>query len=193
MSWEESEPATRLCPCGVGHYTVIARSDDWGRSDERWEMHCVSCRANYALYTYHHNRKGLIETYYGWLPVVFMHELTALETAIEGEKSQLTEYANKHYGERWHNHFNGKPKKTIWRELTQEGKEYPSLSTFYSHARNSSLPSLLNNYFRYREIQTVIRVLELNDGNLDALIEHIQKLEKECEEKHSQARHQAFA
>jgi len=156
-------------------------------------MYCASCRTHYALYTYHHNRKGLIETYYGWLPVVFMHELTTLVTAIEDEKSQLTKYASTHYGEKWRNHFSGKTKKTIWRELTQEGEQYPGLSTFYSHARSSSMHSLLNDYFRYREIQTVIRVLELDDGNLGAPIEHIQKLEKELEEKHSQARHQAFA
>jgi len=44
---------------------VIQRSDDWGRNDERWEMHCRACAAKHGLYTEVYNRKGLRETIAG--------------------------------------------------------------------------------------------------------------------------------
>lgn len=193
MSWEESKPEPHPCPCGKGHYTVTHRSDDWGRFEDHWAMHCRHCNTNYVLYTYYGNRKGITETYHGWVPKPLLCELAELRERIEKEERRLATYLKAQYGEKWRQHFSGKRKKAIWSELTQDGRTYPSLSTFYSHIRNSGLVRVLEEYLAYREAETVIRVLELNDVGLSSIIERIQELEQATKQKEQHVRQKAVA
>ena len=156
-------------------------------------MHCRLCNTNYGLYTYYGNRKGITETYYGWVPKSLLCELAELRERIEKEKRGLESDMKARYGEKWRQHFTGKKKKAIWSELTQDGRTYPSLSTFYSHVRNSGLARALEEYLAYREVETVIRVLGLNDAELSSMIERIQELEQATELKEQYVRQKAFA
>ena len=192
MSWEDSVPIERPCPCGTGQYAVIGRSDDWNRYEERWEMHCPSCKKNYGLYASNYSRKGMTSTYHCWLPRSLLKELTAASDELEQAKKSLSVYVSTHLRERWNEHFIGKAKKAIWRELTEEGKHYPSLSTFYLHVRESSMEQQLARYFDYRELPTVVRVLQLNASELQSRIEQVRELERMLDEKHIHARRQAF-
>ena len=192
MSWEDSAPIERPCPCGTGQYVVIGRSDDWNRYEERWEMHCPSCKEKYGLYTYDYNRKGMVSTYHCWLPRPLLKALSVAAEELEEANKALSAYATAHFRERWNTHFIGKAKKAIWRELTEDGRHYPSLPTFYLHVRESSLELQLARYFDYRELPTVVRVLQLSASELHSRIEQVRELERMLEEKHSHARHQAF-
>ena len=193
MSWEESKPEPHTCPCGKGDYVVIHRSDDWGRFEERWEMRCPHCNANYALYTYYRNHKGITETQYGWVLKSRMQELAELNERLEDKKKELAAYLKTQYGEKWLQHFRGKTKKAIWSALTQDGQIYPSLSTLYAHIRNSGLERVLEAYLNYREAATVIRVLGLKDVKLTSMLEKVRKLEHMVEQKELNVRQQAVA
>ena len=193
MSWEESKPEPHPCPCSKGHYTVVHRSDDWGRYEERWAMHCPRCNENYDLYTYHANRKGITETYHAWVPKPLLHELAELRERAEEEKRGLATYLERQYGDRWRQHFSGKTRKAIWTQLTQDGRNYPSLSTFYSHIRHSGLENVLKGYLHYGEAGTVIRILKLKDVELTSRIKKIQGLEQATEKKERHVCKQAVA
>lgn len=190
MSWEEGPSTKHSCPCGNGHYAVVPRSDDWGRYEERWEMLCPSCKETYGLYSLDYNRKGMVSTSHSWVPQQLLRELATGALEVEQAKEMLSAYAISQYEERWSRHFSGKTKKAIWRELTQDGNEYPSLPTFYLQIRDSSLSQQLSRYFNYRQLSTVVRILQLSDTELHVRMGRVQKLERALEEKHSHAQQQ---
>jgi hypothetical protein len=193
MSWEDSEPIEKKCPCGRGHYVVIGRSDDWGRFEDRWEMHCPHCAVEYGLYESNYNRKGLPTTYRGWIPRALLQQLSAAAVELTEAKKQVTEYAIAQFGKHWNMHFSHKTKKAVWRELAEDGKHYPSLPTFYTHVRQSGLQEELERYFEWPKLSTVVRILQLRGSELQARIGQVQELERLLEEKQSHARKQAVA
>lgn len=156
-------------------------------------MHCSHCNTHYALYTYYRNRKGITETCHGWVQKPLLQELAGLNERMEEEKKGIATYLREQYGENWIQHFHRKTKKTIWSELTQDGRTYPQLSTFYTHIRDSGLGSVLESYLEYREAGTVIRALELNDIKLTAILARVRKLEELIEQKEQHVRRNAGA
>lgn len=193
MSWEDHEPIKRPCPCGKGHYAVIERSDDWNRFDERWEMQCPACNAKYGLYARDYTRKGMVATYRGWVTRDVLRELAAAMAAVEEAREQLTSYAVAALGARWTVHFAGKAKKAVWRELTEDGKHYPSLGTFYKHVADSGMARVLERYFDPRELPTVIRILGPSASELSERMAEVARLEREMDAQDSRARQQAFS
>jgi hypothetical protein len=135
----------------------------------------------------------MTETYHGWVSKPLMEEFTQPRKQINLKKQQLASDAQTRYGDTWCQRFDGKTKKAIWAELTQSGGYYPSLSTFYSHVRHIGLPQVLNGYFHFHEIWTVIRVLGLCDDRLNAMIHDIETLERQSEQQENNIRKQAFA
>ena len=188
MSWEDGLPIQNPCPCGNGLYTVVQRSDDWGRYEERWEMHCPSCLQRYGLYSFEYNRKGIASTGHRWLPRRMLSELAVAASEVEGARKDLSAYAIAQFQEQWKEHFRGKAKKAIWRELTEDGKQYPSLSTFYLQIRESNLEKQLALYFEYPQLPTVARVLQVSNSELHSRLAGVQALERRLEEKQSNAR-----
>lgn len=193
MSWEVHEPIKRPCPCGKGHYAVIERSDDWNRFDERWDMQCPACNAKYVLYALDYTRKGMAATYRGWVPCDVLRELATAIAAVEEARKQLTSYAIAALGARWTAHFAGKAKKAVWRELTEDGKHYPSLGTFYKHVADSGMARVLERYFDLRELPTVIRILGPKASALSERMAEVARLEREMDAQDSRARQQAFS
>jgi hypothetical protein len=120
-----------------------------------------------------------------------MRELADLHKRIEEEKHQLATYVETEYSNTWHQYFSNKSKKAIWRELTEDGRQYPSLSTFYSHVRHSGLSRVLDGYFHFHNIQTVINLLGLEDEQLDTKIKCIEQLEQQQELQTQHIRHKA--
>jgi len=188
MSWEDGLPIKHPCPCGNGQYTVVERSDDWGRHEERWEMHCPSCLHRYGLYSFDYNRKGMVSTSHRWLPRQMLSELAVTASEVEEARKALSAYAVAQFQEQWNEHFRGKAKKAIWRELTEDGRQYPSLPTFYLHVRESSLEKQLARYLEYPQLPTVARILQVSSSELHSRIEKVQALERALEEKQSNAR-----
>jgi hypothetical protein len=188
MSWEEGLPAKHPCPCGNGHYTIIQRSDDWGRHQERWEMHCQYCLQLYGLYSFDYNRNGMVNTSHLWLPRQMLSELAIETSEVEEARKAVSAFAVAQFQDRWNEHFRGKAKKAIWRELTEDGKRYPSLPTFYLHVRESSLEKQLARYFEYPELPTVARILQVVSYELHSRIEKVQAMERTLEDRQTLAR-----
>lgn len=192
MSWEEMCRDKRACPCGAGYYAVIERSDDWGRSEELWEMLCSACKVDYGLYTHKYNHNGFTEAYHGWLPKARIVELEAAGKELARTQEAVSLYARSEFSERWNKHFAGESKKSIWGELTENGKHYPSLNTFYQHIRDSSLQQVLDRYFEWPSLPTIVRVLQLCGCELQSRIEEAQKIERLLEEQDGAVRTKAF-
>ena len=127
------------------------------------------------------------------MPKPLLHELAELRERAEEEKRGLATYLERQYGDRWRQHFSGKTRKAIWTQLTQDGRNYPSLSTFYSHIRHSGLENVLKGYLHYGEAGTVIRILKLKDVELTSRIKKIQGLEQATEKKERHVCKQAVA
>ena len=167
MSWEDDRSETRPCPCGSDNFTVTFRSNDWGQHEECWSMHCPKCAETHRVYSYViMDRKGMAGTRYVWVPRHDIAELHALQESIGKRNDDLTAYLKKYYGRKWVAHFSGVPKKQVWTELTENGRHYPQLSTFYKHVRQSGIAYVLERYFCYDQSETVIRILEIDDANL---------------------------
>lgn len=153
-------------------------------------MHCPRCKAHHALYSYSTNRRGMTETHYGWVPERLSHELTDLCKRRDDGSESLAIYLETRYGRRWREHFRGKTRRAIWTELAEDGRKYPSLATFYFHVRSSGLEKVLNEYLAYREVETVRRILNLDDSRLGSTIKGIQDLEHAIKRKEREVRQQ---
>lgn len=193
MSWEDSDPIYRRCPCGKGRYAVVSRSDDWGRHEERWSMECTRCRIVYRLFAYHSNRKGINETHYGWVPKLVLRDLSRLERGARNEERKLSVYMRRKYRNQWRQHFVNKGKKATWTELTEAGNHYPSLPTFYAHIRHWGVQRLLDEYLTYRKVETVVRVLGLRDTQLMSMVQKVANLEQIAKNGESQIHEHMFS
>ena len=140
-------------------------------------MDCPRCKADYGLYSYETKRSGMTETDYGWVPKRLLDELKELTKKQDDVRRKVADFLEKRYTNRWHEHFKGMSKRAIWNELTNEGRNYPSLATFYSHARHWGLEKVLNRYLVYREVETVGRVLKLGSSELDSITKELRALE----------------
>jgi len=174
MSWEDDRTDIRPCPCGKGNSSVTYRSDDWGRHDEVWSMHCPQCQKTYGLYCYVRNYEMISETYYLWVPKQDLRELENLEAAIQKHEDGVAAYLEHQYGVQWMRHFEGKSKKRVWTELTNDGQCYPQLSTFYGQVRGVGLERVLSGYLRYDTVDTVTHLLNLRDSMLAS---HVRRME----------------
>ncbi len=91
------------------------------------------------------------------------YDLVCLRSSnIVLRKSAFAQELEAHYGPAWIEHFSGTSIKAAWKELTQSGSGYPSLSTFYAHVKRSSL----SGYMRYDTSEVIFRILNVNDANL---------------------------
>lgn len=189
MSWEDDKIVERTCPCGESLFTITYRSNDWGQHDEHWAMRCSQCQATHGLYTHSYlDRKGINAVDSCWVPKQHLRELEDLEKAVRRQKDELATYLARQYGVKWIRHFEDKSKKATWAELTDDGHDYPQLSTFYSHIRNSGLENILKGYLRYDAVHVVSRILGLNDFELSSRVKGIRDVENGTAAKEKQIR-----
>ena len=182
MSWEYSAPVLHSCPCGKGLYKIIHRSDDWGRTDERWEMDCPFCCNSHGLYSFQRNWKGTCIDQYRWVARPLLEHIWTLKRRIADAQATIDDYLKATYSQAWLAHFDGNPKKHIWQQLVSDGRDYPSVATFYSHCRQNGLDNTLLNYLKYGEVPTLKRVLSVTDKNLELKITELDLLKHELEE-----------
>jgi hypothetical protein len=122
-----------------------------------------------------------------------MSALKNLQARIEERRRKLRDHAEAKYKETWIQYFRNKTKKETWTTLTRQGREYPSLSTFYSHVRSFGLAEVLIRYLSYPDIDTMTRILCPNDVKLMSMIGAIQELEQESLRKERHVRKQLVA
>lgn len=170
MSWDECGSKSHPCPCGNGHYTISYLMDDWNRSDERWEMQCETCRASYTLFSFWTYRHGLSEERHGWAANSLIEALRQARNHQQEKERGVIIYLETNIKDAWLAHFFGKSKKLVWEQLTESGKTYPSLGTFYTHTRQDSMEAVLLGYLKPDSVETVTRVLGAKDEQLTALV-----------------------
>ncbi|CEG13797.1 conserved hypothetical protein [groundwater metagenome] len=178
MSWEEMSHRQYKCPCDAGTYTITSLMDDWNRSEERWEMDCTICKQKYHLYTYHYYDSGMACEAYLWVPRKSYEEMKNVEEHLERTKKEIVDLAHSRYVDKWHSYFDGaKTKKEVWRRLTNNGKKYPSLSTFYSHTKNDDLTKYIRHYFYYDNLAYILEKLGIKDDEINKMILNVKEFE----------------
>lgn len=141
-------------------------------------MLCPKCRETHGLYTFHTCCSGLTETHHAWVSKKLLADLAEAMTQIREEKISLGLYLEKWYGDVWRSHFKLMSRKNVWLILTENGKHYPSLSTFYNHIRHSGIIKKLNDYLRYDDLEIILRILKINDEELESRAKTIRDLER---------------
>lgn len=150
-------------------------------------MQCLKCKATHGLHSRAYmDRHGMNVVDFMWAPNEQLRELRDLENTIREQKSELATYLEKQHGIRWINHFEGRTKKAIWAELTDNGQAYPQLSTFYNHVRGGGLDRVLKSYLRYEGIEAVTRILQLDDAVLASRTRQVRDLARKLDAKNNQ-------
>ena len=167
------------CPCGSGTYTVISLTDDWNRSEEQWEMDCSICKQIYQLYSYYYYDSGMTCEAYLWVSKKLYEEMKNVEQEFEKAKKEIIDQANSRYMKIWLSYFNdAKTKKEVWRRLTDNGKKYPSLSTFYSQTKNNDITKYIRNYFYFDNLTYIFEKLGIDDKDINKMIMNVKEIEK---------------
>ncbi len=156
-------------------------------------MRCAVCRDAYGLYVSHHNRKGMHIEQHRWVPREVLAQIAAADKALQDQKDQLDSCLQGTYSSKWIASFEGKTKKAVWRELVADGRDYPSLATFYTHVRQDGLSKTLLRYVRHGEVATLQRILGVADEQLSLASTRLSQAESQAQEAHATARTKADA
>lgn len=157
MSWEEMSRGDYPCPCGKGTYTRILDMDDWNRIREFTTMNCPVCA----------------------------EKERAEEERLKKEDQRLSEldkeikaYFAANYIEEWLTYFApAKNKKQTWELAAKLRVETKSLSTFYS-IKYSSKETYIRSLATYRNMEKIMRALNINDSKLANEVEEAIELYK---------------
>ena len=194
MSWEEDGNKQYKCPCGAGSYTVRFYSDDWNRYRTEWEMDCPLCKQNYRLYKYCYPHHGIMETSSLWVPKELYEKREKLYEQLSQCQEEVAEISKSRYLNRWISYFNNvKTKKGIWEKLTDNGKTYPSLSTFYAHVRSIKIETYLAREFNYNNMLTILKKLGIEDSEVNERMRAIKEMESELSKTEKMLRKEGYS
>lgn len=193
MSWEEMSNSQYKCPCGLGTYTIKFFMDDWNRSEERWEMDCPTCKQNYRLYTYYYYDSGMECKSYLWVPREAYTKVENIGVQLNKAKKEVVGIATSRYMDKWLVYFqDARTKKEIWRRLTDNGKRYPSLSTFYTHTRNRSPETYLRREFHYDNVPVILQKLGIIDNEVNEKLQATRQIEGKFREGKEQLKKEGY-
>jgi hypothetical protein len=168
----------RPCPCGGGTYKVEEIDHDWGQSDERWTMQCAECRKRYVAFQYAYTEKGRHWRAYEWVLRRNADELSRLDAALNETEAEILQLAAGCYLDLWMALCDSSaPKKRLWEILTDDGAvPYPSLTTFYKHAKRLGFERYWRGEFAVRNLPRIIEALDIGDATLSAQIAHLAEM-----------------
>jgi len=147
MSWEVTSRNEGPCRCGKGTVVTTTEADDWNRTRTVSDLKCPACYAKQL------QAVSLVATH---------------KREADRIKGEALDEAKKHCLPPFLARFLAKPKKQIWEEMYR-GCPYPSLGTFYAHARYSkSLEAYLIKCFERDLEQLVPRVIK--NAKVEALL-----------------------
>ncbi len=183
MSWEETSRNEHGCPCGGGTYTVAVFCDDWGRSEERWQMNCPACRERYGLHKYYYEDKAMSSEAYLWVRRELLREADDVRARLHKTRGEALTLGAARYIDKWLSYFHGaKTKKEVWRRLTDDGQRYPSLSAFYSRVRNHDVQGYLRSEFRFGNSPAILEALGIVDNEVTEKLEVAGEAERVLQE-----------
>lgn len=176
MSWDSTE-TKRPCPCGKGTFTIVDRSDDWGRSESHWKMDCPDCRKRYSLYTYGFYRSGLYEECHRWINKGKYDEARKLQEESKRTQKIAVELSVERHLSALMTLFDAMSKKAIWETLSKHIKPFKSLGTFYQHTKGKEKYEYLKELFYFSNLRALLQTAEADDGEIKELIEKSELLE----------------
>lgn len=184
MSWEELSNSQYKCPCGSGTFTIRFFTDDWNRTEERWEMDCPICRQNYRLYTYFHHDLEMTSSSFIWAKKEQYEDVERIGAQLTQAKEDVVKAAASSYMNEWLLYFSdARSKKEIWRRLTDNGMRYPSLSTFYAQTRHTQTASYLQREFSYNNVPIILHKLGVGEEEITERL----RIARDIEAKHQKA------
>jgi hypothetical protein len=136
--------------------------DDWNRTRQSLRMNCPGCAVDYVAVDSQAYDSGLRYTTAKWVLKSKYKESKKLSAEAERLKRQADTLAEERYIERWLHLFSSKTKKSIWELLTDSGKHYPALGTFYKHIRDEGLDRYLKRQFR-QDISKALSMIGVTD------------------------------
>jgi len=130
---------------------------------------------------------------YLWVPRESYEKIEEIERQLERTKEEIVNLEHSRYMDAWLSYFNTvKTKKEVWRILTDDGKRYPSLSTFYSDVRDSDLRHYLREYFSYDNLAFVLKKLKIEDKEIDEKILHVKEIESMLDDMREQLKKEGY-
>lgn len=157
--------------------------DDWNRSEERWEMDCLTCKQNYRLYTHHYYDSGMACSSCLWVQNGQYESVERIEAQLTKAKEDVVRVATSRYMDKWLSYFqDAKSKKEIWRRLTDNGRRYPSLSTFYAHTRHMDPESCVRKEFDYGNVLIILQKLGITDEEINGKLQAAKQVENRLRE-----------
>ena len=182
MSWELSGAREHKCPCGQGTYTVRTFTDDWNKSEEQWDMDCPKCKRRYFLYSYTGPNIGPQMRSHRWVRKQTLSRVLRVEAQVEKAKDGVVNLAASRYESKWLAYFNGaKSKKGAWQKLTDGGRRYPSLATFYSQTAKMDLQGYLLQQFNFDGLSIIVEKVGSGDKELKKQLDEVKESELELE------------
>lgn len=179
MSWESKE-TKKNCPCGKGTYTVIDRSDDWGRFETRWQMDCLECKVNYSLYEYYYHKSGLAEVGFKWVEKAKYKEAMSLKNKALELRIESDQLTKKIYLPVLLEMFSKSSKKSIWETLKSKNRGFVSLGTFYKHTKGKTKEEYLSELFNVNTLETVFSLVSIDNAGIDSLVQRAEEFERDA-------------
>ena len=193
MSWEVTNTDEHLCPCGAGSYRITTLSDDWGRTEERWEMICPTCATRFALHRYYYQDSGRTWPAFIWVKLEALRQVQDDQGDHAALKERILATARARYLDRWIQHFaHAKSRKEIWRILTNTGKCYPSLSTFYQATKGTVPRQYLTTRFTFENLTWILAQLDIQDAHIYGLLSEADRMRQTIEAQEVQLRKEGF-
>jgi hypothetical protein len=141
-------------------------------------MQCVECRQRYVAFQYAYTEKGRHWRAYVWVLKSNVDELSRLDAALNETEAEILERAAVSYLAPWMALCDiSAPKKRLWEILTDGGAApYPSLTTFYKHAKRVGIEHYWRHEFSIRNIPRIIESLGIDDAVLSAQLARVAEL-----------------
>lgn len=178
MSWDSYE-TKKTCPCGVGTYTVVDRSNDWGQSDSQWVMDCPSCKMRYALHSFDIYPHGLHAIGHRWVLREDFELASNLKAQAESLMRLALERARERYLKNVCDYFSKMPKKKVWEKINSLIISYKSLGTFYRQTKGILLADYLSEeVFSESNISVVWFVLSHCDKEIEDILKDASALKE---------------
>lgn len=183
MNWEVMSVEKHPCPCGKGIYSVTHRMDDWNRTDISKSMDCEVCRERYVIYSENLYRSGMPGVAQFWISKEVRAEYERLLNEAKALRRQVQILRDQRYLPKWNALFQGKNKKQSWKILTNKGKRYPALGTFYQHTKEEGLAEYLERHFKNaddRDFNEILKILGVEDAEVASLIKRATTIEQDA-------------
>jgi hypothetical protein len=117
-----------------------------------------------------------------WVRRQTLSRVLRVEARVENAKMGVVNLATSRYETKWLAYFEeAKSKKAAWQRLTDAGKRYPSLATFYSHTAKMDLQAYLLRQFNFDSLPIIVKKVGSGDKELKKKLDAVKECELELE------------